>query len=136
MNIGAQSEQPIPEDQPAQVPTRRFAPHYCTDDLGFLDTARSVSLLDAEGLLRQPAVLIKAQPWMGKTTFATRMHAWLSDDPTQRAIFGTFHELNCFEESISVLQLMPRWWTQWKSSQPAGAACWIIDGLDECEPDQ
>ena len=49
--------------------------------------------------------------------------------------FGSFLELTCFEEGINVTQLLPPWWDQWKSSLPSKPACWIIDGLDECELD-
>ena len=135
MKTGEQSEWPIPADQPSRVPARRFTPHYGRDELGFIDPASSSSLLDAEGLLEHPAVLIKAQPWMGKTTFATEMHAWLCEDAEKKARFGSFCELTCFEEDIGVRQPLPPWWSQWKSLLPGEPACWIIDGLDECEPD-
>ena len=73
---------------------------------------------------------------MGKTTFAKSMRAWLSEDPKQKEIFGSFHRVTDIEEAISVPELLlPPWWSQWKGSHPAGPACWIIDGLDECDPD-
>ena len=67
------------------LPDRRFTPHYHRDHLGFLDPSRSSQLLGPEDLLGHPAVLIKAQPWMGKTFFAKRMHSWLSGHPDARA---------------------------------------------------
>jgi hypothetical protein len=135
MKTGLQPGWPIPADQPSLAPSRRFTPQYGRDELGFLDPARSISLLDAEGLLEHSAVLIKAQPWMGKTTFARQMHVWLSENAARKSQFGSFSELTCFEECVSVQQLLPAWWSGWKSSLPGTNACWIIDGLDECEGD-
>ncbi len=135
MQTSEQSEWPIPANPRTPIPTRRFTAHYGHDELGFLDPVRSHSLLDIKGLLEHPAVLIKAQPWMGKSTFARRTHAWLSEDPEKKLRFGSFLELTCFEEGINGTQLLPPWWDQWKSSLLSKPACWIIDGLDECELD-
>jgi hypothetical protein len=96
MNSSAPSDRPFSSPAAALKPGRRFTPHYGHDELGFLDPARSNSLVDAGGLLEHPAVLIKAQPWMGKTTFAGGIHAWLSSDPEQRARFRRFSRADLF----------------------------------------
>ena len=136
MNPSKHPKPPSAVNETAGVPTRRFARQYGLDDLGFLDIARSEPFVDAEGLLKQPAVLIKALPWIGKTTFANRMGAWLSEDAKHKAIFGAFQALTSFEESFDAGDLLPPWWTEWKSSRRARCACWMIDALDECEPDR
>jgi hypothetical protein len=117
-------------------PSRRFTPHYARDDLGFLDPARSSELYTPDDLLNHPAVLIKAQPWMGKTYLARRMQLWLSSTPDAQGRFGRYFQLTCFEESVASYELLPPWWGEWASSPSAPPACWVIDGLDECEQGQ
>ena len=68
---------------------------------------------------------------MGKTTFAQQMHGWLKS--SGQSYFGPFLGLTSFEESVEGQQVLPGWWGEWKSSRPGTPACWIVDGLDECE---
>lgn len=117
----------------AAAPTRLFSPSYRRDDLGFLDSERSRPLLSARELLDCPAVVIKAQPWMGKTTFARQMQRWLGGEEDGTPCFGRFLGMSTFEESASGISMLPNWWDQWKGSPPETPACWIVDALDECE---
>jgi hypothetical protein len=117
-------------------PSRRFTPHYARDDLGFLDPARSSEIYSPDDLLNHPAVLIKAQPWMGKTYFARGMQLWLSPAPNAQGRFDRFFQLTCFEESVASHELLPPWWGEWASNPSIPPACWIIDGLDESEQGQ
>ena len=133
MRTAEQPESPIPSNPLGSQPTRRFTPYYGRDELGFIDPARSSELLNVADLLKHPAVLIKAQPWMGKSFFAERMHAWLSSDIEAGSRYGSFRTLTRFEEGISSAQLLPEWWDHWKKLLPGRPAYWIVDGLDECE---
>src|SRR4051812_48242686 len=90
-------------------PSRSFAHYSRVDDLGFLDRQRSDSLQSAEQILEFPAVLIKAPPWMGKTTFAKGLYHWLRD----RGRFGALVHFTSFEES-SDQYFEPLWWSEWK----------------------
>jgi len=62
--------------------------------------------------------------------FAKGFYRWLQAGKQ----FGSFLEFTSFEESIDA-QSFPAWWGEWRSSQPGTLACWIVDALDECEPD-
>ncbi len=117
-------------------PSRHFTAHYARDDLGFLDPTRSNELYTPDDLLSHPAVLIKAQPWMGKTYLARGMQLWLSSAPNIQGRFGRYFQLTCFEETVASHELLPPWWGEWASNPSAPPACWIIDGLDECEQSQ
>ena len=114
-------------------PSRPFTPHYA-HDLGFLDPARSSELYTPEDLLSHPAVLIKAQPWMGKTCFATEcaLARLGSQCP------GSFRPL--FPADLLRICRFPRIATTMVGGvgiKSIGTpACWIIDGLDECEQGQ
>ena len=123
-------------DSVPSPPSRRFTPHYARDDLGFLDPTRSSELYTPDDLLNQLAVLIKAQPWMGKTYFARGMQLWLSPAPNSQGRFGRYLHLTCFEESVASHELLPPWWGEWASNPSAPPACWMIDGLDESEQGQ
>src|SRR5436190_1245778 len=72
-----------------------------------------------------------APAWLGKTTVATELFAWLRSGQTP---------LGELEDRFALTELglpgvergiPPVWWQRWSADREARPAVWIIDGLDE-----
>lgn len=110
-------------------PERLLVERVGFDDLGFLDPNTSAGPLPAWQLIDFPVAVVVGPPWVGKTTVARTLHAWLVRDAAG-VRFGDRLTLTRPDATSPWRDPTPAWWAAWAAAPPA-PACWIVDGLDE-----
>src|SRR5262245_36200516 len=98
------------------------------DDLGFLDRGRTPRLVRFEKILSEPIAWILGPPWLGKSTVANAVEAWLRTQPEALGgVEGRFC-LTRLGAPNADYTVYPNWWEEWcKDSQPRPAV-WLVDG--------
>ncbi len=122
---------------PPTGPTRHFAGWssassdlYKWDQYGFL--VPSDGTFTFEGLFDAQATLVVAPPWLGKTTVARAIDAYLreTDGKLNHLNFGKWVHLSLLDQHLPGSQVKPPWWPEWSASKNRDA-CWLVDALDE-----
>jgi hypothetical protein len=96
----------------------------------FLDRGRTPRVVEVAGLASLPAVWVTAPPWLGKTTVARGMYAWLLDGPTPFGQLDGRVALTELGRPGVDREIPPDWWGRWLREPTALPAVCIIDGLD------
>ena len=96
-----------------------------TDDAGFI--VPSLDSLTIEQILKSSAVLIRGQPWIGKTYVANEI-------VNQQSVLelGEYSWFQPLDRHTAGRSLRPTEWEEWRRSRDK-RACWIIDSVDEGE---
>jgi hypothetical protein len=102
-----------------------------TDDLGFLDRAKTPRLLQFDAILAEPLAWIVAPPWLGKSTVAENAYAWINTRPS--ALNPATHRcaLTRLGTTTADRETPPEWWGEWVCETDPQPAFWLIDGADE-----
>lgn len=100
------------------------------DELGFLDTARTARVVECDALFERPITWVLGAPWLGKTTVAEQVFAWVRVHPDALGGLQGRVCLSQFGGATPAAGVPPEWWSTWLAGPPVPAV-WIVDGVDE-----
>ncbi len=96
-----------------------------TNDLGFVEPSRNS--YSVEQILTRAAILVRGQPWVGKTYLAKKFLEQQTALNLGNCVWHLPLERHTIGRSIK-----PPGWDEWRLSRDQ-KACWIIDSIDEGE---